>query len=73
MTVAELREMLASFPDDLPVVFAYNSRDYWHTTVAASVNEVSVQIIRYSNYHQMNTVYNDEFEKEKGIEALVME
>ena len=70
ITVQELRDMLQDFPDDMPVVFAYPSGDYWRTEVANQVKEVEEGSIEYSNYHQKFQV--SEEGGEESIKAVIL-
>jgi hypothetical protein len=60
MNVAQLKEMLESFPDDMEVKFGYDSKDYWHTPVAADINGGDERFVKYSDYHRMDKVVQNE-------------
>ena len=64
MTVTELREMLQTLENDgkgeLEVKFSYNYGDYWRTEVAEDVSECEVGTVKYSEYHSMDKVQDDE-------------
>jgi hypothetical protein len=51
LTVKELIELLQEFSDEqsgneeLPVVFAYNYGDHWHTEVLGEVNQVQEEVV----------------------------
>ena len=53
LTVAQLREFLSQFPDDLPVLRAVPSDDHWGTVLARAINdhESGVTTVQYDRYH----------------------
>lgn len=53
ITVEELKEMLEEFPNDMPVMFAYNYGDHGRTQVAQGFTEVEAELVEYSDYHRM--------------------
>jgi len=73
ITVAALIEMLQEQDQNLPVVFAYDYGDHWHTKVAGTISQADVQNVRYSDYHRMNKICDGEEGEEAGIEAVVLE
>lgn len=80
ITVSELIAILEDMDGDKPVLFAYDYGDHWHTTVAASISEASVKMVRYSDYHSMNKVITDDENCEEettedsgAVEAVVLE
>ena len=56
MTVRELIEALSYMDQDVEVKFAYDYGDYWHTEVAADVDDVCDGTVKYSSYHRMDKV-----------------
>ena len=60
MTVKELISTLEDFDPNMEVKFAYNFGDYWKTEVASNVRRVDEGQIRYSEYHRMDKVVDDE-------------
>ena len=56
MTVRELIEALSYMDQDAEVKFAYDYGDYWHTEVAADVDDVCDGTVKYSSYHRMDKV-----------------
>lgn len=84
VTVGELKELLEDYPDDMPVVFAYNHGDYWRTTVTAEIkkNRLGEGAVVWSGYHRMYKEYEEsekegdegmnEFYREKAIPALIL-
>lgn len=65
MTVSELIEELKYLESqdkgDMEVLFAYNYGDYWRTQVAEGVNEVTEQLVTYSDYHSMDKVIEADY------------
>jgi len=65
LTVKELIELLQEFSDEqsgneeLPVVFAYNYGDHWHTEVLGEVNQVQEEVAEWSSYHEMFKLSDD--------------
>lgn len=60
MNVRELREMLEMFDDEMEVVFARDSKDYWRTTVADSLEDVVDGVVEHSAYHNQYKLVEDE-------------
>jgi hypothetical protein len=58
MTKGELVELLVDFDDDMQIGFAFPSGDYWKTTIVRTINEVYEAEIKYSDYHEENTLVN---------------
>ena len=71
MTVKMLREALADCPDEMPVHFAYNYGDHWHTEVAPTVGSVDEGVVKYSEYHRMDRLMdeNEMYEEEGDFEG----
>ena len=59
MTKGELVELLEYFDDDMPVVFAFGSGDYWSTVVAETIGEVEELEVTYSEYHHKLKLVED--------------
>ncbi len=53
LTGRQLIELLQNQDLDLPVVFAYNYGDHWHTTVLGQVENVEEGFAEWSDYHDM--------------------
>ena len=61
MQVSELIEILQDMPQDAEVHFAYNYGDHWRTQVAPTVDAVDMGNVKYSDYHRMpKVVENDD-------------
>ena len=60
MTVKELMESLEGFDPNMEVKFAYNFGDYWKTEVANNIRDVDEGTVKYSSYHRMDKVVDDE-------------
>ncbi len=60
MNVAQLIEELKYFPQDAEVHFSYNYGDHWRTQVAPTVDRVEEGCVKYSDYHSMDKVVDEE-------------
>ncbi len=67
MTVKELIESLEGFDPNMEVKFAYNYGDYWGTEVASNVGRIDEGQVRYSDYHRMDKVVDDEDDNMKTV------
>jgi hypothetical protein len=60
MTVQQLRDALNEIIEggegDKEVKFTYNYGDYWRTTVAEGISNVTLATVKYSDYHSMDKV-----------------
>lgn len=76
MTVQELINHLQGCDPEAKVVFHYNYGDYGHTEVADVVSDVEMIQVRYSDYHRMLTVVenNDVFNDDEAdlVDAVVI-
>ena len=64
MTVQELIKSLEDFDPNMEVKFAYNFGDYWRTQVANNLSDVDEGMVKYSSYHRMDKVVDDEEEND---------
>lgn len=65
MTLSDLIQELEDIRDggmdeDIEVVFSYNYGDHWNSVVAANVTSIDEGIVKYSDYHRMFKVEEDE-------------
>ena len=60
MQVKELIEMLSDLDQNAEVHFSYNYGDHWHTQVAPSVNHVDLALVKYSEYHRMDKLMDED-------------
>jgi len=67
MSVKELIESLEGFDPNMEVKFAYNYGDYWGTEVASNVGRIDEGQVRYSDYHRMDKVVDDEDDNMKTV------
>ena len=72
MTVKELIESLEGFDPNMEVKFAYNYGDYWKTEVASNVRDVDEGMVKYSDYHRMDKVVDDEGDEEEFYTKTVV-
>ena len=69
MKVSDLIELLQCENPDAEVHFSYNYGDHWRTQVAPSVDRVDVGYVKYSDYHRMDKVVDEEdfdYDEETG-------
>jgi hypothetical protein len=68
ITVKQLRKLLAEYPDNLPVVFGYDSGDYWHTRILGQIDDAEQGYAEWSDYHNKlkEADYDEEVENEDG-------
>ena len=72
MTVKELMESLEGFDPNMEVKFAYNYGDYWGTEVANDVRDVDEGMVKYSDYHRMDKVVDDDGDNEEFYTKTVV-
>jgi len=70
MTVNELKEYLEQFDGEMEVKFSYTAPDYWRTQVAANINDVEEGCVKYSDYHRMSQVDEDEDDSSERVVLL---
>ena len=71
MQVKDLIEKLQSMNPDAEVHFSYNYGDHWHTEVAPTVSSVDEGVVKYSAYHNMDKLMdeNEMYEEEGDLEG----
>jgi hypothetical protein len=71
MQVKDLIEKLQSMNPDAEVHFSYNYGDHWHTEVAPTVSSVDEGVVKYSEYHRMDKLMdeNEMYEEEGDFEG----
>ena len=72
MTVKKLIDLLQDFDENMEVKFAYNFGDYWGTEVASNITEIDESQVRYSDYHRMDKVVDDENDEEFYAKTVVI-
>jgi hypothetical protein len=60
MQVKELIEMLSHLDQTAEVHFSYNYGDHWRTQVAPSVDRVDLALVKYSEYHRMDRLMDED-------------
>jgi hypothetical protein len=60
MKVQDLIELLQQENPEAEVHFSYNYGDHWRTQVAPTVDSVETGYVKYSDYHRMHKVTDDE-------------
>jgi len=60
MLVKDLIEQLQSQNPDAEVHFSYNYGDHWHTEVAPAVHSVGAGLVKYSDYHRMDKLMDED-------------
>jgi hypothetical protein len=74
MKVSELIELLQSENPEAEVHFSYNYGDHWRTQVAPTVDRVDVGYVKYSDYHRMDKVVDqDDFDYDEDTGEPVIE
>ncbi len=72
MKVSELIELLQMEDQDAEVHFSYNYGDHWRTQVAPTVDSVETGYVKFSDYHRMpKVVDNDDFDYDDEGEPVV--
>ena len=67
MLVKDLIEQLMCLDSTAEVHFSYNYGDHWQTQVAPTVNRVNLALIKYSEYHRMDKLMDeDEMYEDEG-------
>ena len=60
MKVKDLIVQLGYMDQEADVHFSYNYGDHWRTTVAPTVDTVEEGVVKYSDYHSMDKMVDDE-------------
>ena len=60
MKVSELVDLLKYYDQNSEVHFSYNYGDHWRTQVAPAVRDVTEEVVKYSDYHRMDKLVDDE-------------
>jgi hypothetical protein len=67
MQVFQLIEQLMDLDPNAEVHFSYNYGDHWRTEVAPKVGSVLEGMVKYSEYHRMDKLLDeDEMYEEEG-------
>lgn len=67
MQVKDLIEQLRSMNPEAEVHFSYNYGDHWRTEVAPTVDSVTEGLVKYSGYHGMDKLMDeDEMIEDEG-------
>ena len=67
MQVFQLIEQLMELDPNAEVHFSYNYVDHWRTEVAPKVSSVLEGMVKYSEYHRMDRLVDeDEMYEEEG-------
>jgi hypothetical protein len=71
MLVKDLIERLMDLDPNAEVHFSYNYGDHWHTEVAPTVSSVDEGVVKYSEYHRMDKLMdeNEMYEEEGDFEG----
>jgi len=78
MQVYQLIEQLEYLDPNAEVHFSFNYGDHWNTQVAPTVDQVSMGVVKYSAYHSMdklmdeNEMYEDEGDFEGTRRVVVI-
>ena len=67
MQVFQLIERLMDLDPNAEVHFSYNYGDHWSTQVAPTVDSVTESLVKYSDYHRMDRLMDeDEMIEDEG-------
>ena len=69
MLVRDLIKLLEGYEADMEVHFAYDYGDRTHSQVAPKVSEVSEGVVKYSEYHRMDKVDDEDYDDEDEAEV----
>ena len=71
MQVFQLIEQLMDLDPNAEVHFSYNYGDYWRTEVAPKVGSVLEGMVKYSEYHSMDRLMDEDdmYEEEGDFEG----
>lgn len=72
MNVRELIERLQQEDPESEVHVVYNYGDYWRTLVAPSISYLEEGLIKWSNYHNMPKVMDDEDDEEDHDQVVLL-
>ena len=72
LTVQELIDELSCHDPEALVLFSYNYGDYWRTSVAQGINSIEEQEVRWSEYHRMHKLVDEDSEDEKNPTAIIL-
>ena len=64
MRVQDLIDELKSYNPEAEVHFSYNYGDHWRTQVAPEVSEVYEGRVKYSEYHRMPKLADEDYDDE---------
>ena len=72
MQVFQLIERLMDLDPNAEVHFSYNYGDHWHTEVAPTVGSVEEGVVKYSDYHRMDKMVDNEdcYNEDTGEEIV---
>ena len=60
MKVKDLIEQLGYMDQEAEVHFSYNYGDHWRTEVAPTVDSISEGLVKYSDYHRMDQLLDED-------------
>lgn len=67
MLVKDLIERLRDMDPEAAVHFSYNYGDHWRTEVAPTVDSVTEGVVKYSDYHRMDKLLDeDDMHEDEG-------
>jgi len=76
MKVKDLKAQLSFFNDEQEVCFAFPSGDYWGTTQAKEVSNISEDKVAWSEYHNTHKVIDcdreDRYEQDELKEVVIL-
>lgn len=66
-TAGELIAELQQYNPETPVLIGYDYGDHWHSQVTPDIDDVQELNIKYSDYHRMNKIDDEEESEFKAI------
>lgn len=68
-----LEELKAQGHGEKSVMFGYDYGDHWHTSVAATLSTSELVFVKYSNYHSMHKVLDEDGNADgHGIQVILL-
>lgn len=71
MTVQDLRDQLEGLDPEMEVHIGYDYNDYWNTKVAPKATTAEEQYIKYSDYHRMDKISNDDDNEDDKLVLVI--
>ena len=73
MNVVELKDLLESFDDETPVVFAYNYADRAGTIVTEFIDEGREESVVFSQYHRQYKLAESDRDMDNAVTVVLLD